>query len=107
MTIDEVVYVFICARLDADGGPVIDLFQSDPWEGENGDGTIVGRDIEGWWESLTFDHTDPSAPVDITAADNLLRACGYQRLNNWTPRTGRSGHTVHTADALLRIEDIR
>ena len=109
MTIDEIVYVWICARLDAQGGPVVDLFQSDPWEGDDGDGAIVGRTIESWWESLTFDGITPNpvTPVDITAVDELLRVCGYQRLNDWITRTGRSGQTVHSADGQIRIEDIR
>ncbi|WP_331764127.1 hypothetical protein OG225_43480 (plasmid) [Nocardia sp. NBC_01377] len=109
MTIDDIVYVWICARLDADGGPVVDLFQSDPWEGDDGDG-IVGRTIESWWESLSFDGITPAEPgalVDITAVDDLLRVCGYQRLNDWITRTGRSGQTVHSADGQIRIEDIR
>ncbi|MGW4094983.1 hypothetical protein [Nocardia sp. NPDC004750] len=106
--IDDIVYVYICARLDHPDGAVIDLFQSDPWEEHGGDGTIVGLNIECWWESLTFDGTPHTAgPVDIDAADELLRVCGYQRLNDWTTRTGRTGATIHSADAQIRIEDIR
>ncbi|MEV0712768.1 hypothetical protein [Nocardia aurea] len=109
MTIDEIVYVWICARLDAVGGPVVDLFQSDPWEGDD-DRMIVGRTIEFWWESLTFagiTPADPATTVDITAVDELLRTCGYQRLNDWTTRRSRTGATVHSADGQIRIEDIR
>ena len=37
-----------------------------------------------------------AGPVDMAAADQLLRDCGYTRLNDWTTR-----------DAQIRIEDIR
>lgn len=107
MTIDEIVYVWICARLEHPEGPVIDLYQSDPWEEPGGDGAIIGRTIESWWESLAFGPDEPGRPADIAAVDQLLLANGYQRLNDWTTRRGRSGRAVHSADAWIRIEDIR
>lgn len=85
----ELIYLYAYAITEPEG-PTIHLFVSDPWDGD--DGQIVGRYVEGWWESV-----EPRT-LDDTDLDTALTEAGCTRITAWTRRTGRSGRVIASAD---------
>ncbi|MEV6661531.1 hypothetical protein [Nocardia fluminea] len=100
MTEQETVNLYVIARLDDVGNvAVADLFTTELFF--TPDGTLDGRGVGSWWESVS---TAQGEPVTLDALDGALATCGYVRIGEWRERVTDAGKTRFFADAVTRLE---
>ncbi|MFI5501131.1 hypothetical protein ACIA5E_18900 [Nocardia asteroides] len=100
MTEQEMVDLYVIARLDEiDNVAVADLFTTELFF--TPDGTLDGRGVGSWWESVS---TTRGEPVTLEALDGTLATCGYVRIGEWRKRVTAAGKVRFFADAVTRLE---
>jgi len=100
VTEQETVDLYVIARLDdVDNVAVADLFTTELFF--TPDGTLDGRGVGSWWESVSTAHGEP---VTLDALDATLATCGYIRIGEWRERVTTAGKVRFFADAVTRLE---
>ncbi|WP_306358964.1 MULTISPECIES: hypothetical protein [unclassified Nocardia] len=96
----ETVDLYVIARLEA-GVAVADIYCCEVFY-DAATGSLAGRGIEGWWESVA---TTPEVPASLDALGEVLTANGYTRTTNWRQKVTASGAIRYFTDATARIDD--